>query len=64
MKKGTMAIIKARTARGVFPIWKTVKIERPEMKVLRASHPWSNNKPRGLELPVFLACLPSALSRF
>jgi len=39
MKKGTIAIIKARTARGVFPIWKTVNIERPEMKVLRASHP-------------------------
>jgi len=29
---------------------------------LMASQPWSNRSPRALELPVFLACLPSMLS--
>jgi len=41
-----------------------VNKESPEIKVFKASQPWSNSKPNGLELPVFLACLPSALSRF
>lgn len=30
--------------------------------VLNASQPWSNNNPKGLELPVRRACLPSRLS--
>lgn len=29
-----------------------------------ASHPWSNTKPRADELPVFLAYLPSILSKW
>ena len=30
----------------------------------KESQPWSNRRPNGEEFPVFLACLPSMLSKF
>lgn len=40
-----------------------MQAERATKTVDIESHPWSNSSPRGLAVPVLLACLPSMASK-
>jgi len=47
----------------VFPNYKAAKTFIPWIHTVKESQPWSNRSPNVDALPIFLACLPSKLSK-